>query len=761
MPPISSRTGRLCIRFQARRVLVLSVVVSILLHVFASDPARAYVDRGVETDLNGGAVLEIAPGGSVSYRVRPAATQPDNATIPAGKTWWIIIRADGARRDFMEYKGLGWTPSVGWEFTELGGDWRTVSIRAADDAVVGTTVTIAHEIWDHEKSCPVHDAAPFTVRIVASTGNERNGGNNNGNDVDSNGNVVNNNGNDANIDGNDNGNDGNNNGFGGNGGNGGNSGNGGNAGDGDTDGNTSRFIGQRSTLLRSRAASAMARRAEPPPPPGTRDWLRGLGGAAAVHVMDAVDERIRCAVFRHPRGGESVNLPGRWRCGPRFQRRASLVIAGHLVSDPDLGFLTARADAMAGTPAPPDMEDDWRGNHAPSTTWGTEQDLVSGSAFHLSTGTKNGGPGVSVWGRGSVSRVDTGESTANVNATVGTATLGADYAADRLLLGLAVSYSDGDGTISGTGPEHDMESSLTGLYPYIHIGVTERLTVWGSVGAGSGTMTLTNEEDAEPLETRIALKALATGSRTELRSPSAPGGIALALKSDALLLRVDSRESSGIAGVDAESTRLRLSLEGSSEIIVAESAPLSPFLEAGVRHDSGDEQSGAGVELGAGVRFAAPEIGLTAEVGARGLVAHAIDGYREWGVSGSVRFDPYPGSDRGASFTLGSSVGPISERSVDSLWRREMSADSLSDGGGEFERSLDAEVGYGFPIHGGTATGTPWLGVSVSERRRGIRLGYRVRLSPSVVAGVDTSFERDMDGGASPRHAIMFRLSIR
>ena len=98
---------------------------------------------------------------------------------------------------------------------------------------------------------------------------------------------------------------------------------------------------------------------------------------------------------------------------------------------------------------------------------------------------------------------------------------------------------------------------------------------------------------------------------------------------------------------------------------------------------------------------------------------------------------------------------------LDSLWRREMAADSLSDPRVSYDQSIGAEVGYGFPIRGGAATGIPWAGVSLSERRRTLRFGYRVRIGESVTVGVDQTLQQDTSGDDTAHYAIMARLYIR
>ena len=135
--------------------------------------------------------LDIAPGESGTYGLR--LSKPPTRNAPNGNGWWIMVHADGGAADgaFPDgYKGLSWIPSVGWEFKapnpqqtdeEWTGDefnWREIRITVATDAVVGTQVTFTHEVWDETTDCPVHNASPVTVRVVAKgTTNDNNGGN--------------------------------------------------------------------------------------------------------------------------------------------------------------------------------------------------------------------------------------------------------------------------------------------------------------------------------------------------------------------------------------------------------------------------------------------------------------------------------------------------------------------------------------------------------------------------------------------------------
>ena len=130
---------------------------------------------GVDAQNNGatpwGGTVEVAPasltiraGHSVSYRLRLTEQ-------PTADGWWVRVRADGAVRADGNYQGLSWVPSVGWEFDQDNWDqWLEIRITAADDAELDTQVTFTHEVWDHTAECPVHDAGPVTARVSNNSG---------------------------------------------------------------------------------------------------------------------------------------------------------------------------------------------------------------------------------------------------------------------------------------------------------------------------------------------------------------------------------------------------------------------------------------------------------------------------------------------------------------------------------------------------------------------------------------------------------------
>ena len=110
----------------------------------------------------------------------------------------------------------------------------------------------------------------------------------------------------------------------------------------------------------------------------------------------------------------------------------------------------------------------------------TARDLLTGSSFTLTAGTPEGGH-AAVWGRGAVSQFDGREGELTLEGEVTSAMFGADFTRELATMGLMLTHSRGEGSYRGEG-EGEVESTLTGLYPYGRYALGERVSLWGSVG---------------------------------------------------------------------------------------------------------------------------------------------------------------------------------------------------------------------------------------------------------------------------------------
>ena len=392
----------------------------------------------------------------------------------------------------------------------------------------------------------------------------------------------------------------------------------------------------------------------------------------------------------------------------------------------------------------------------------TGRELLLGSSFHLTTsGGEAGGPGYAAWGRMSVDGFD-GEAPADggtmrLDGEVTTGLLGADAQWERWLAGVALSVSSAEGTFDQPGVDSGtVESTLTSVNPYVRYEASDRLSVWGLVGYGTGDMTIRGNS---PVRTDLMMRLGAAGARGVLLEAGETGGIDLALRGDAFLVQMDWEKVSNETDTRADASRLRLVLEAGRSFTLGEGAVLAPALELGLRHDGGDAETGTGVEVGGRIRYTDAGSGLTVEANARTLVAHEDSGYREWGAGGSVRLGP-DASGRGLSLALAPVWGTPSS-GVDRLWSARDAAGLAPGGKFEAERRLEAELGYGLGAFGGHGVVTPYAGLGLAEAGdRTWRAGARWLLAPHLAMSLDGT-RREPANDDAPEHAGQFRLILR
>ena len=374
--------------------------------------------------------------------------------------------------------------------------------------------------------------------------------------------------------------------------------------------------------------------------------------------------------------------------------------------------------------------------------------LMLGSSFNLSLGDRGAGPGSqkewSVWGRFARDSFEGTAEGLSLEGDVTTGFVGADVETGSWLWGAALGISDGEGPyrMAENGSETEtaaiedeppqwgsgrMESRLTAVYPYGRYAVTDRLDLWAMGGYGQGTMTV-EPAGGSPLETDLGMTLGAMGARGNLREPPPEGGIALILRADALWVRTESEalrsEGGFLSGAQADTSRMRLILEGERAYRLPDGGTITPALELGVRRDGGDAETGTGIETGARITFKRQNLAVEGAV--RTLLSHEDEEYGEWGASASIRLEP--GRDgRGLSFSVAPSWGATGS-AAERLWGLDDTRGLAPDGEFEAGRRIDARVGYGLPVFGGRFTGTPELSMGLSDGAREYRIGWR--LSP-------------------------------
>ena len=296
---------------------------------------------------------------------------------------------------------------------------------------------------------------------------------------------------------------------------------------------------------------------------------------------------------------------------------------------------------------------------------------------------------------------------------------GADYAKGPLVTGLSLSNSRGLGEYAGvTGGQ--VASAVTGLYPWLGYKLSDRVSVWGVTGYGKGALTLTPGAGAA-LTSGLSMAMAAAGTRGALVAGGA-SGFELAFKADALWVgtSIDGVEGPGgnLATTAAAVTRFRTGLEGSRDYTLAGRLSLRPSGEVGLRHDGGDAETGAGMDVGGGLVVSDASTGLTVDVRVRMLVVHQADGFRERGMALSLSYNPTPSTPLGLTARVAPSWGGEATSGAEAMWGRETMT-GMAHGGVADGNRLEGEVGYGLPV-GSRFVGTPRVGVSTSEYGRGL-----------------------------------------
>ena len=374
----------------------------------------------------------------------------------------------------------------------------------------------------------------------------------------------------------------------------------------------------------------------------------------------------------------------------------------------------------------------------------TAREALLGSSFTLTGAADATGGSMALWGRGSQGRFDGREGTFSLDGEVTTGMLGADYARGKWLVGLALAQSAGEGeyrdTDVGSRPasqtcppdaqgtdaelcrnavragDGTVEASLTAAIPYASLHASERLTLWGAVGTGSGEVTLDTALGGS-YKSDTTWRMAAAGLRGALLTPPTEGsGPALALTSDALWTRTASEKTHDLAASESDATRLRLGVEGSWRRALDGGGHLTPKLEVGARHDGGDAETGFGIELGGGIAWSDPALGLSLDVSGRTLLSHEDDDLKDRGYAAALGFDPSPASERGPSLSLRQELGTRAGGGLDALFAPAPLEDRTDS---EAASRWSLEAAYGVPAFGGRWTASPHVGLGLCPPARG------------------------------------------
>ena len=470
-------------------------------------------------------------------------------------------------------------------------------------------------------------------------------------------------------------------------------------------------------------------------------WLARFGRTIASQAIDALDTRFSQSM--------QAGVSGKF-FGVRLDNRAETELE--------------RQEALESAVFGPDdvfsvFDDNPRTN---AGSLGAERTLsltevLGNTSFSLSSGGGGaGGSSVSAWARGAFDSFDGVDNGVSVDGNVASAFAGADIETGRALGGLMLSHTRSDGTYAGEDGRGTIDANLTTLYPYGRYALSSRTSVWGVVGYGEGSLGLSNADGLLTHRPEIGFRMGGLGIRSLLSNPGA-SGFELSTKADAFVARTTSERVSGSGGnlapTNQSVSRIRFGLDASAPMSITESSTVTPSAGIAVRHDGGDAETGMGIDVGAGLTFAAPERGLSSEFRIRSLLTHADEDFSTTSVSGSLTFDPDPRSLRGPSFSIRREGSLNGQVDADNAFGRPVAGFTDPTG----EARLEAKVGYGVAISSGAYTAVPELTVGQSSQESELRIGSRFvdgALGRNFAIDVGASHREHLNGSGEREYAV-------
>ena len=464
--------------------------------------------------------------------------------------------------------------------------------------------------------------------------------------------------------------------------------------------------------------------------------VRVVADPAEIEAVESVLASIGRAVLT----GVTESIRARFDPGSAFgEQGASTNVQGNRAQAiPDVGVFVG--NQLPGPPMRGTGSVGWDGSglfepQAPGEDWFETMNrtyrrgMVPFSFSLDSSQPGSTGPAWAVWGRSDAHRFESGIDGSSHDGTLTAVHLGADARVGDWLAGVSVARSAADADyrfersvdacgVGGVG-EGMVDAELTSVHPYVgrRIG---RGSVWATLGAGSGEVSVERCETGQRNETDLSMRLAALGGR----HPFAGGErIEVSVVEEISVLDLTTGDALGPVGDRSVSVgQARLGLEASGVAPADCECSLTTFVRAFARGDWGDGATGAGLELAAGVRYRNHPRRLGIDAGIRALAVHSAEDARE--RSANLTFSVLPQADgtgwraslawrRGAGDARLAALGGISP------W----TAPSARLPGAKRRWIAESRLGYGIRLPRGAAT--PFVELDAGHSRRGARFGVR------------------------------------
>ncbi|MGI9228949.1 MAG: hypothetical protein ACR2P9_03725, partial [Gammaproteobacteria bacterium] len=346
---------------------------------------------------------------------------------------------------------------------------------------------------------------------------------------------------------------------------------------------------------------------------------------------------------------------------------------------------------------------------------------------------------ITVWGQGYHSGLK-GNEGVQLDGSVTGGIIGIDYLRPGLLLGLGLnnSWATMDWNNSQLTGQH--KTRLTGFHPYFGWQLGDEMRFWGNLGVDRGDIEITTDgRPADDIKTDVELRTAGLGGYGLLFELAGEGTTRLGFIGDGTYTYLLDRDETVFSSVD--SGWVRLGLEMDYDRPLQSGGQVGGRLDATWRRDFSDLLSGSGMEVGGGLDFFLPGLGLRLDINVRTLLVHSKD-IEEWGISGGFAW-ALRSDGRGLSLAFKPQWGEVGS-DKQQLW--DSGLEDVSGGAINSAMRYQLELKYGIPVMRGQELLSIFARSELQNDDRNLDLGADFKLGEHFSTGYETDIETDHSG---------------
>ncbi|SMN10938.1 Chitinase [uncultured Candidatus Thioglobus sp.] len=359
--------------------------------------------------------------------------------------------------------------------------------------------------------------------------------------------------------------------------------------------------------------------------------------------------------------------------------------------------------------------------------------------------------GFSIWGNAHRNGIDKDDGALTWSGDVFNIQVGTDMPlSNNFITGISLSWLRGKFDYRDTGGtpvtgEYDYHA--TTIFPYVGWSPTQDTNLWLALGYGWGEIEI--EERALAVresKTDFDQYSVSIGGNHQLYSIGnvlSGGQNALSLKGDITAQWTDVDRTTRILADIVNSQRVRLLLEASHKRQLNDGGEVKPSLNIGLRHDGGDGETGAGVEVASNLLYTNLGRNMVIEAEVRSLLAHEYD---EWGAYIAVTVGA---GAQGQGFALRMQpTWGTTQSSRQQLWENGANALQASDSSEAYNAELKTEISHGMlfssPRLNQLGLFTPYLGFNLVSGSSDMNVGSRLQVGTNFTLDIQANRVQDL-----------------